>query len=195
MKVRNPFKRHKQEKPQAASASATVQETTRFEENVNVYIRRCDPSTRFSPIKWYGEWYLHDRVHNIKTNAGVNFFQAQCYAGNSGGSVGTNGTNFMCLSNDATAPAFTDTVVAGELTTNGLGRVQATVVTGSAASGTATTTVTNTFTGATAQTTGVQKGGILTASSGGTLGHEYTFTSTTINVGDQLQIQVSVAVS
>lgn len=153
-------------------------------------INRWDPKKQE-----YKGWYLHDRVHNLKTNAGVAFFAAQCYAGNSGGSIGTNGTNWMALSNDATAPANTDTVIAGELSTNGLGRSQATVTIGSASGGSVTVTITDTWTDTTATTNSVQKGGVLTLVSAGTLGHEYTFTSTNLAVGDQIQTTLTVTVS
>jgi len=166
----------------------------RIRTRVDVNINRWD-----SKEKKYKGWYLHDRVHNIKTNTGVQFFALQCYAGNSGGSIGTNGTNFMALSNDATAPAVGDTTMAGELpNTNGLGRAQATVTgLGSAGvGGSITATITYTWTDTTASTSSIQKGGVFTAGpTGGTMGHEYQFTSTNLAVNDQIQTTLTITVS
>lgn len=151
---------------------------------------------RWDPVKKeYKGWYLHDRNHNLKTNAGVAFFAAQCYAGNSGGSIGTNGTNFMALTTTAITPAVGDTTLSGELTTNGMARSQATVSIGSASGGSVTTTITDTWTDTTATTSNIQGGAVFTASSSGTMGHEYTFTSTTLAVGDSIQTTLTVTVS
>lgn len=167
----------------------------RVSANIDVDIRRCTRDTRYSPIHIYEPWYLHDRIHNIKPNAGVSFFAAQCYAGNSGGSVGTNGTNFMALSNVAFTPTYGDTILSQELTVNGLSRAQGTVTIGASASGSLSLTISYTWTDSTATTSAVQAGAVFTASSAGTMGHEYTFTSTNLAVNDQIQTTLTITVS
>ena len=138
----------------------------------------------------YDDWYdiVRDKP-NLKPNAGLTFFLTQCYAGNSGGSIGTNGTNFMAVTATAITPAATDTTLSGELATNGFSRAQATVV---ISQPTATISLTYTATGT---QNNVQGGALFTASSSGTMGHEYTFTSTNFVTNDQLQITVTVTIS
>ena len=123
--------------------------------------------------------------HNLKTTAGMDAIIAQ---------QATTGAqpaafNYICLSNDATAPAAGDTVVAGEINnTNALGRAQATYAhTG----GTSTYTLVYQWTASGAQTN-IQKAGVLNAASVGTLLYEGTFTSTSLNSGDKIQVTWTV---
>jgi hypothetical protein len=60
---------------------------------------------------------------NILTDAGRVWLHTLCY----GAAGSTNGLNYIALSNDTAAPAAVDTVLAGELTGNGLDRAQGTV--------------------------------------------------------------------
>lgn len=138
----------------------------------------------------YDDWYdiVRDKP-NLKTNAGLTFFLTQCYGGNSGGAIGTNGTNFVAVTATAITPAATDTTLSGELAVNGFTRAQGTVTVSQP-----TATVTNTFTATATQNT-VQGGALFTASSSGTMGHEFTFTSTNFATNDQLQITVTITIS
>lgn len=162
-----------------------INEPFKFTGTVEVKINRWNEETQS-----YRGWQLHDINHNLKTTAGLTFFLQQCYAGNSGGSIGTNGTNFMALSADTGAPDAAHTTLASEIdNTNGLGRAQATVVISQP-----TATISKTWTASGIQNA-VQKGAVFTASSSGTMGHEYTFTSTNMGNQDQLQITLTVTIS
>lgn len=119
--------------------------------------------------------------HNLLTNAGRDYFHAQCYTNTS---AGGKGCNFVALSEDTNGASASHTAVANEITTGGLARaVSSPAHTG----GTNTTTLTKTFT-ASATFTAVQLSGILNASSGGTLGNEATFTSVALVSGDTLAV-------
>lgn len=133
--------------------------------------RACaeDPSTIF---------YTH-KDHNLRTTAGGDW-QASVM-GNTSAPPAT--MNYIALSNDATAPAVGDTVVAGEISSNGLSRAQGVYAhTG----GTASFTIQKVFSATGTQAS--QKAGLLNASSSGTLGFENTYTSVTVNNGDTLTV-------
>jgi adhesin HecA-like repeat protein len=144
----------------------------------------------------YSEWsYLVKDKPNLMTSAGMTFIAQQTYAGNSGGSIGTNGGNFVAVTATAITPARGDTTLSGELdNTNGFGRAQGTVVIGSFSGNSISLTITKTFTASGAQSN-VQASGLFTASSSGTLVHEATFTSTTFATNDQLQIVWTITLS
>jgi hypothetical protein len=145
---------------------------------VTVRVRRYNPTTRN-----YGDWEIvTENKHNLLTDPGRDFFHAQCYTNTAAGTIGSN---YIVVSNNATAPAAGDTVVAGELSANGFSRAQATTRTHTA--GTNSTTLAITFT-ATGTQTAIQKSGLLNASSTGTLTHEATFTSTDLVTNDQLSV-------
>lgn len=127
------------------------------------------------------ELICQDKV-NLLTNGGRDLFHAQCYTNTA---AGTRGSGFIALSSDTVAPAVGDTALTGEITTGGLGRADAT--TKSHTAGTNVTTLQHTFT-ATATHTAVQKCGMFNASSSGTLTHENTFTSVTLQASDTLQV-------
>ncbi len=127
------------------------------------------------------ELICNDKV-NLLTNGGRDLFHAQCYTNTA---AGTRGSGFVALSSDAVAPAVGDTTLASEITTGGLARADVTTKTHTA--GTNVTTLQHTFT-ATATHTAVQKCGMFNAASGGTLTHENTFTSVTLQASDTLQV-------
>ena len=128
------------------------------------------------------EEILCKNKHNLLTNAGRDYFHAQCYTNTSAGGIGVN---YIALSENSSGANATHTAVAGEINSGGLTRVQATTRTHS--SGTNTTTLAQTFT-ASATFTAVQLSGLLNASSTGTLGHEATFTSVALVSGDTLSV-------
>lgn len=105
---------------------------------------------------------------------------------------------FIALSADAGAPATTDTALASELSTNGLGRAEATYA-HTAVSGGTTTTVTTTYTlaktfTATGTQTGIQKCGVFYSVVGatGTAMFENTFSPVNVISGDQLTVTWTV---
>tara|TARA_B110000014_G_scaffold147720_1_gene102804 strand:- start:132 stop:662 length:531 start_codon:yes stop_codon:yes gene_type:complete len=119
---------------------------------------------------------------NLLTNAGRDFFIAQCYTNTS---AGTRGSGFIGLTVNTAAPAAGDTTLAGEISTGGLNRADAT--TKSHTAGTNSTTIQHTFT-ASATHTAVQKSALFNASSSGTMSHENTFTPVTLQTSDTLQV-------
>lgn len=130
----------------------------------------------------YGPWQFVDEVENLITNVGRdNIHNAALQA--SGQPVGLQ---FMAISSDTGAPGVTDTTLAGEITGTGLARASATYA---HSAGTNSSTLTYTFTNSTAgAVTAIQKAATFTASSSGTMGFENTFTSVTLQIGDQLKL-------
>jgi hypothetical protein len=116
---------------------------------------------------------------NQITNAGRDFLHSQGY--NTSG-LGANGLNYIALTNTAVTPAAGDTTLSGEIVANGLSRTQGVYA---HTTGTNTTTITNTFTCATAPQA-AQAAALFTASSAGTMNHELTFTQRSLQIGDQL---------
>jgi len=121
------------------------------------------------------------RKLNLQTLAGRDDLIIKGYTANG---TGTAASNWICVSADGTAPSTADTVVAGEISTNGMGRAQATTRTHT--TGTNAWSLSLTFTDTTAETAGIVKYGLLTASSLGVLNHENTATTVTLEIGDQL---------
>ena len=127
------------------------------------------------------EQILCKNKHNLLTNAGRDYFHAQCYTNTSAGGVGCN---FIALSENSSGAAAGHTAVAGEINSGGLSRA---ISSPTHNSGTNFTTLVKTFT-ASATFSAVQLCGILNAASSGTLGHEATFTSVALVSGDTLQV-------
>lgn len=132
-----------------------------------------------------------DNVHNT---GGVDFLHYQGYTSTGTGSsssitTATQGSNWMGFSSDTGGASAGDTVLAGEITSNGLARAQCT--TRSHTAGTNVTVLSLTVT-ATAHIAAVQKGAIFNAATAGVMNHEYLFASTDLNSGDELTIVVTV---
>jgi hypothetical protein len=134
-----------------------------------------------------GQEIYHSEDHNLITNGGKDFISAQIGST----SPGTNGANYIALTTDSTSPAATDTTLASEITTGGLARAQGAYA---HTTGTNTFTVSKTFT-ASSSFTGVQKAGLFTASSSGTMLAETTFTSVNLNSGDTLTITWTITLT
>jgi hypothetical protein len=128
-----------------------------------------------------------DESWNVKTNVGIVFTHTQTY----GSSPGANGLNYIALSNDTLTETATSTTLSTEITTNGLGRVQGTIVlpTGSGT----VTTVDKTFTATGSQS--AQKAALFTAISAGTMNHALAFTQRSLISGDTLEITFSLTIS
>lgn len=133
------------------------------------------------------EIYRHED-HNLITNAGKDFISVQL--GQTTG-IGGNGANYIGLSTNTAAAAAGDTTLAGEIPGGGLARSQGDYA---HTVGQATYAITEQFT-ATATHTAVQKAGLFTAASGGTMMAENTFSPVTLQNGDQLTITWTVTLS
>ena len=128
----------------------------------------------------------HYEDHNLITDAGKDFISAQIGSA----SASANGANYIALSSDSTAPAASDTSLAGEISGNGLDRSQGTY---SHTAGTNTFTVTEVFS-ATGAVNNIQKAGLFTAASSGTMLAENTFSSVNLISGDQLTITWTITI-
>jgi hypothetical protein len=130
------------------------------------------------------EWICNTKnKHNLFTNAGRDYAHAQMYTNTS---AGGRGSGFIASSAETTSPAAGDTTLASEITTNGLGRADATTKTHTG--GTNTTVIEHTFTASGAHTA-VHKAALFTASSAGTMTHAANFSSdVTLATNDQLKI-------
>ena len=119
---------------------------------------------------------------NLRTNAGRDFQSAQM-----GGTPGA-AANYIGVTANATAPAAGSTTLTGEIASGTLNRALATYA---HTAGTATYTLTKTFTSD--QTVTIAKIGVFNAASGGTLVFETLLNATASLVsGDQLQITETV---
>lgn len=157
---------------------------------VEISVRRFVADPRGSVVAQDGTrgYYTHwvaQGGKNLLTDAGRDFLLLQGYQTTG---LSSNGANYIALSTDSTAPADADTTLTGEITTGGLARAQGQV---SHTTGENTTRVTKVFT-ATATHTSVQKTGLFTASSSGTLVHEYLASAVTLAANDQLQVMWTV---
>lgn len=123
--------------------------------------------------------------HNLRTNAGANW-QADLMSSTTTPAVNTQ-CNYVALSNDATAPAATDTTLTSEITLNGLGRAQATYTHSANAS-----SYTLTYTWTASGTQAAQKFGVFTAATSGTMCFENTIAPVTLNSSDTLSFTETV---
>ena len=136
-----------------------------------------------------GTKFYHHEDHNLLLNEGKEFIEDQVLA-TSG--IGSNGANYIALSNGGTAPAAGDTSCETEITANGLQRAQGTVTD----TGTGTNTVSKTFTATGAQS--AQKSCLFTDGTSGepdTMLAENTFTQVTLATNDQLSITWTITIS
>lgn len=123
-------------------------------------------------------------VWNLITFAGRDFLHLQGY-GTSG--LGSNGLNYIALSNDTVTETTSSTVLSNEITTNGLGRAQGTVT---HTASTNTTAIDKTFTATGAQS--AQKAALFTLVSAGTMNHVLGFTQRSLILNDTLQITFTI---
>jgi len=130
------------------------------------------------------EIIVQEDIKNLLTTSGRDFFHAQDYTNTS---AGTKGSNAIALSFNATDPAAGDLVLVGEITSDGLTRVQANTI--SHSTGTNVTTLENTFT-ATALFTNLHKSGLFNQNTiGGQMTHASQFTSdVTLQIGDTITV-------
>jgi len=159
-------------------ANATLGKIRNLNENslVNGYVT----ITKNKGMK--NEIIVQEDIKNLLTTSGRDFFHNQDYTNTS---AGTKGGNAIALSVDATNPAAGDTTLVGEITADGLTRVQASTI--SHTIGTNVTTLENTFT-ATAPFVNLHKSGLFNQNTiGGQMTHASEFTSdVTLAIGDTI---------
>ena len=121
---------------------------------------------------------------NLLTLGGRDFFHAQDYTNTS---AGTKGGNAIALSDEGTDPVDTDTTLVGEITSDGLTRVQASTI--SHIVGTNITTLEEVFT-ATAIFSNIHKSGLFNQDTiGGQMTHAREFDADVdLQIGDTLTI-------
>src|SRR5207245_4852786 len=113
----------------------------------------------------YEEWKtIEEDKKNIFTSAGHDFIAQQLYALSG---LSTNGANWVALSDNTALPDPLDTILTGEITTNGLQRSQGTYA---HTIGTNVTTITKTFTATATQSS--RKAGLFLSSVDSTLVNE-----------------------
>lgn len=121
----------------------------------------------------------------LTTNAGMTFLASKAeitgYANNG------DYAQYIAVTTTAISPAYTDTTLSGEITTNGLARAIASCSVNAAASGSITATCSKTFT-ASGTFTAVQASGLFTQSVTGILYEEGTFSSVNMISGDTLTV-------
>lgn len=138
-----------------------------------------DPKTGLSiPDPESYEILSREEVFNLITNAGRDFYHAQCW-----GTAGVaNGLNYIALSDDTVTEGPTSTVLSNEITTNGLARAQGTVAHVAA---TNLTTIDHSFTCTlNSGSMKCQKAALFSAASGGTMNHVLGFTERTLFLND-----------
>ena len=129
---------------------------------------------------------VHESEHkNVVTTVGRDFLHQQGYQTTG---LGSNGLNYIALSNDTVTETSASTTLSNEIAANGLSRAQGTVA---HTTGTNTTTVAKTFTCATSSQA-AQKAALFTASSSGIMCHVLGFTQRTLQVGDTLTITYTI---
>lgn len=151
--------------------SVSARHCLKYAQNGVVDVLACaaDPSTLY---------YSHTD-HNLRTTAGGDWQSS--VMGNTAAQPAS--CNYIAVSADATAPAAADTVLAGEISSNGLSRA---IGTYAHSNGTASYTVQKVFSATGTQAS--QKTGLFNASSSGTMCFENTYTSVTVNNGDTLTV-------
>ncbi len=147
---------------------------------------RFDETTGLPIIDENVELLGEETVHNVITNAGRDFLHTQGY----GTAAQANGLNYIALSNDALTETTASTVLSTEIAANGLARAIGTVA---HTTGTNTTTVSKTFTCATAAQA-AQKAALFTAAAAGTMNHALAFTQRSLQIGDTLACTFTITV-
>lgn len=131
-----------------------------------------------------GKLLWKGRSYNLITNAGRDFLHQQGYKDTG---LGSNGLNYIALSNDTVGETASSTTLSNEIASNGLTRAQGTYA---HTAGTNTTTISKTFTASGTQS--AQKAALFTASSSGTMCHVLSFTQRNLISGDTLAITFTI---
>lgn len=128
-----------------------------------------------------------ETITNLITTVGRDFLILQGYGATG---LGSNGFNYVALSNDALTETTASTTLSNEIAANGLSRAQGAY---SHTNGTNSVQISKTFTCATAVQS-AQKAALFTASSGGTMNHAVAFTPRALNITDTLTIIFTIMV-
>ncbi len=154
-----------------ASMTVTHRRAYDFDEKRGIYV--------------YREVDEPETVWNLITNAGRIFLHKQGYDTTG---LGSNGFNYIALSNDTVTETAYSTTLSNEVDSTGLARAQGTVT---LPTGTGNqTTVDRTFTAT--GTVSAQKAALFTASSSGTMNHVLGFTQRNLINADTLQITYTI---
>jgi hypothetical protein len=131
-------------------------------------------------------WFLTRLGFQIRTAAGRDLQSRVLGDTASTGTGAYAPANWIALTENATAPADTDTVLTGELTAGGLARAQAVYA---HTAGASTYTLTKTFTSSDATARTINKAAVLNASTAGTMMFETAVPSPpTLVSGDSLTL-------
>lgn len=163
------------------ATSTTNVKVIELKESAGVFDRL--PARVVANVYVYVNGELVAKSHNIIVNSGMAALRDAVH----GGTAAT--AQYIALSTDSTAPAYTDTSCPGEITSGGLERALATVTTQSGPSnGDITVRLEKTFT-ATSSHSNVQKACVFTAITGGTLYAVATFTPVSLEANWQITIR------
>jgi hypothetical protein len=166
--------------PQATASAAIIpapNAAIKFKNTVTVRVIASDGTVKAERV-----------VHNLVTNAGLDYIKA--LIGNAAGTT----CPYIAVTNDSASASAADTVLASEITTNGVNNGGTTRYAGTYSStGTGTFTLVKSFT--LTGTVSAQKTGLFTATSAGTMCAEANFSAVTGNSGDTLQVTWSWAIS
>ncbi len=135
---------------------------------------------------FYTYEYIELFKDNVLNNGGRDFLHNQGYTNTTAVS---RGAGFLGVSENAAGADATHTTLAGEITTNGLGRADADTKTHT--TGTNVTTIQHTFT-ASGSFSAIQLCGLFTAATGGTMVNENTITPVALAANDTLRITWTV---
>jgi len=135
-----------------------------------------------------GTVFFRETSHNLLVDEGKEFIEDQVISA----APGSNGANYIALSNDGSAPTAGETTCDTEIAANGLSRALGTIVD----TGTGTNTVSKTFTATGAQS--AQKACLFTDVTSGEPDTELamnTFTQVTLATDDQLTVTWTITIS
>lgn len=157
---------------------------------VRVHVERAYDYDEKRGLWVYRQEEPDEDAPNLLTNTGRVQLHTQAY-----GTTGllTNGFNWIGLTNDATAPAATDTALASEIVGNGLSRTQGIVTLPSGAGN--QTTIANTFTYTGGGSQAIQKTALFTQAGppvAGVMNHEIAFTQRTLFTNDTITLTFTI---
>ena len=152
-----------------------------YNEKRGIWLYKCGPE---------------EEVGNILTDAGRVAIHTYLY-GSAGqrttASLGPDGLSYIGLTDDASPPVDGDTSLTGEISGNGLSRVQSAVTLPTGTGAITSLQHQFTYTGGAAQ--GVQKTALFDASSGGNMAHEILFTQRILATNDTLTVTFNISLS
>lgn len=168
-----------------------IQETVHLPRaKARIHVERAYDYDQKRGIWLYRQEEADEEAFNLLTNTGRVQLHTQSYGT---ASILANGFNWIALTNDATAPAATDTALTSELTGNGLDRAQGTVTLPTGSGNQTTIAHTFTYTGGGSQ--GIQKTALFTQAGppvAGVMNHEIAFTQRTLFTSDTITVTFTI---